>query len=232
MNNTVNKVLITDFDGTLTRRDFYVLVVAHLLPADVPNFWADYRAGRITHFEALRNYFAAIRCDESEVLHWVDRMELNPHLADSLNQLQQAGWQVVVASAGCRWYIDRLLAQAGVSLPVHANLGEFVPGQGLQMRPPVDSPFYSPTHGIDKAAVVRHYLEQGCTVAFAGDGFPDEPAARLVPSELRFARGDLARVLQQHHVPYQPFEIWSEVAERLFTTKDLARALPGQPKEI
>ena len=32
------------------------------------------------------------------------------------------------------------------------------------------------------------------TVAFAGDGFPDEEAARLVPGHLRFARGDLASV--------------------------------------
>jgi 2,3-diketo-5-methylthio-1-phosphopentane phosphatase len=217
MSNTVNKVLVSDFDGTLTRRDFYALAVAHLLPDDVPNYWADYRAGRITHFETLRNYFAAIRRDEVEVLQWVDRMELDPRLADSLQQLQQAGWQVVVASAGCRWYIDRLLAQAGVSLPVHANLGEFVPGRGLRMRPPEGSPFYSATHGIDKAAVVRHYVDLGCTVAFAGDGFPDEPAARLVPDELRFARGDLAHVLKQHDVPFWPFEVWSEVARQIVT---------------
>ena len=92
-----------------------------------------------------------------------------------------------MTSAGCDWYIRRLLAQAGVELEVHANPGRFVPGLGLQMEMPVGSPFLSPTLGVDKARVVRHHLEQGRTVAFAGDGFPDEEAALFVPGSLRFA---------------------------------------------
>ena len=54
------RILVSDFDGTMTRRDFYQLAVERLLPPDVPNYWAEYRAGRMTHFEALQAYFAAI----------------------------------------------------------------------------------------------------------------------------------------------------------------------------
>ena len=210
-----SRILVTDFDGTLTRHDFYALAASQLLPDDTPNYWSDYRAGRMTHFEALRSYFAAIRADEAALMRVVDQMQLEPRLAEALATLQEGGWQVVVASAGCRWYIDRLLDAAGVSLEVHANPGRFEPGRGLWMELPRKSPFFSPTHGIDKAGIVRHWQMTGAIVAFAGDGFPDVEAARLVPPPLRFARGDLARVLQRTGELFQPFASWFEVATAL-----------------
>ncbi len=218
--DSIGKVLVSDFDGTMTRRDFFKLAIQQLLPPDGPDFWSEYRAGRITHFEALRRYFAEIRASEAEVLNVVDRMELDPGVPQAVAELRRAGWKVIVTSAGCDWYIRRLLAQAGGELEVHANPGRFVPGLGLQMEMPVGSPFLSPTLGVDKARVVRCHLEQGRTVAIAGDGFPDEEAALLVPAGLRFARGDLADVLEQKGETFQLFETWSEIAGQLVGQRD------------
>jgi 2,3-diketo-5-methylthio-1-phosphopentane phosphatase len=212
---TVPNVLVSDFDGTMTARDFFKLAIQQLLPPDVTNFWREYRAGHITHFQALQSYFAEIRKSEAEVVQVVDKMQLDPALPQAVSDLRKAGWQVIVTSAGCEWYIRRLLAAAGVELEVHANPGSFVQGRGLQMELPLGSPFLSPKLGIDKARVVRHQLENGRAVAFAGDGFPDEEAARLVPGHLRFARGDLANVLEKHGEPFQTFSVWSEIARRL-----------------
>ena len=82
-------------------------------------------------------------------------------------------------------------------------------------RDSIDSPYFDANLGIDKAAVVRRALQAGRTVAFAGDGFPDAAAARLVPASLRFARADLALALRQEGLPFVPFERWSEVARAL-----------------
>lgn len=208
-------ILVSDFDGTMTRHDFYKLAIESLLPADSSDNWAEYRAGTITHFEALRRYFAAIRQSEAEVLAVVERMELDPRLPAAVDSLRQAGWRVVVTSAGCAWYIQRLLGAARVELEVHSNPGRFEPGQGLLMEMPKDSPFWSPMLGVDKTGVVRSYLRAGRTVAFAGDGFPDAEPARLVPDDLRFARGDLADVLRAEQLPFHPFESWSDIANQL-----------------
>jgi len=205
-------VLVSDFDGTMTRYDFYKLALESLLPADVPDYWAEYRGGAITHFEALRRYFAAIRVNEAEVLAVVERMELDPKLPATLNSLRLAGWKVVITSAGCEWYIRRLLLDAGVEIDIHANPGRFEAGKGLLMEMPKDSPFWSPTIGVDKAGVVQHFLNKGCTVAFAGDGFPDAEPARLVSADLRFARGDLADMFSREHLPFHPFESWSDIS--------------------
>jgi 2,3-diketo-5-methylthio-1-phosphopentane phosphatase len=210
-------VLVSDFDGTMTRHDFYKLAIERLLPADVPDYFAEYRAGTITHFEALRRYFAAIRASETEVLDVVRKMELDPRLPAAVRALQEAGWRIVVTSAGCDWYIKRLLSAAEVDVEVYSNPGRYEAGRGLVMEMPAGSSYFSPTLGVDKTGIVRRFLGEGFTVAFAGDGFPDADPARQVPGDLRFARADLADVLSREKLPFRPFEWWSEIAECLLT---------------
>jgi 2,3-diketo-5-methylthio-1-phosphopentane phosphatase len=210
--------LVSDFDGTMARQDFYHLAIEHLLPPGMPDFWHDDRGEPRSHFEAMRRYYNAIRATEAETLRTVEAMELGPDLAMWVARLERAGWRVVVASAGCAWYIDHLLRRAGVTLEVHANPGRFVEGQGLRMDLPVGSPFFSPMHGINKAAVVRDAQRSSRRVAFAGDGDTDVAAARLVEPELRFATAALAQALQQQGLAFRTFQRWAEVAQALAGT--------------
>ncbi|MHB9024312.1 MAG: HAD-IB family phosphatase [Armatimonadota bacterium] len=210
-------VLVTDFDGTVTQQDFYRIAQAELVPPNTPDYWEDYLAGRITHFQALQSIFACIRADEATVMAAARRTGLDSTFSPAVARLQAAGWEVVVASAGCAWYISRLLAEHEVSVTVHANPGALQPGKGLQMRLPVDSPYYSADTGINKEAVVRAATETHRRVAFAGDGRPDAPAALLVSPEARFARGWLAEHFHQEGIPFQSLTCWAEVAELLTT---------------
>ena len=98
---------------------------------------------------------------------------------------------------------------------VHANPGRFEAGKGLLMEMPTGSPYLSRSLGVDKARGVRHVLEEGHAVAFAGDGFPDAEAARLASGELRFARGDLADVLGREGSAFHRFDTWSDIARDL-----------------
>jgi 2-hydroxy-3-keto-5-methylthiopentenyl-1-phosphate phosphatase len=208
-------VLVSDFDGTMTRKDFYQLVRERMLPRDTPDFWQEYRAGRMTHFEALQAIFASIRVDESQLLDLLKEMELDPRLPQAVSALREAGWEVVVTSAGCEWYINRLLGEHEISLSVFANPGRFIPGKGLLMSLPVEGKYLSKTLGVDKAALVREALADYQHVAFAGDGYPDIDAAELVPAHLRFARGALAEVAAARGLEFIHFERWSEIAECL-----------------
>ncbi len=107
-------VLISDFDGTMTQRDFYRQAQARLVPPETHDFWEDFQAGRLTHFEALANIFRRIRADEAAMLEAAHAMGLEPELGESIARLQLAGWEVIIASAGCDWYIRRLLAEQQV----------------------------------------------------------------------------------------------------------------------
>lgn len=213
------RVLVTDFDGTMTANDFYRLAATRLLPADALEPWGEYRAGRITHFEALRRIFGRIRASEEDVQALVADMRPDPRLAAEVRRMGDHGWDVVVASAGCAWYIDTVLRRAGLNvgtdLEVHANPGAYTPQRGLCMRPPAGSPFYSLETGVDKAAVVRFHRRRGAVVAFAGDGFADLEAALQTDPGLRFARADLAAALDEEGQAYRPFTRWADVTRAL-----------------
>lgn len=215
--NSLRKVLVTDFDGTLTETDFYSLV-AQRLPKSFPNLWVEYHAGRLSHFEALERYFRQIDSSYSEMEELLDLMDFDPQAAASIQSLRDAGWQIVVASAGCDWYIRKLLARHSIELEVHANPGVFEPSTGLVMTLPTDSPFFSPSHGIDKAAIVAHYIDLGATVAFIGDGLPDVEASKLVPEQLRFARRDLAQALTRDKLGYRSYHRWSQAIRLILET--------------
>ncbi|HOF86514.1 MAG TPA: HAD-IB family phosphatase [Armatimonadota bacterium] len=213
-------LLVTDFDGTIARRDFYDLVRQELMPPGTPDFWGMFLAGRLTHFQALAEIFLRIRQSEAEVLALAARMEVDPAFGPAVRRLRAAGWQVVVASAGCAWYIERLLADAGVTVTLHANPGAFVEGRGLVMRLPEDSPYVTPSTGIDKAALMADLRMRHPVIAFAGDGPPDLPPALMVPPARRFARAWLADALRERGEGFHPFEPWEEIADRLLDRGD------------
>ena len=142
-------------------------------------------------------------------------MEIDPEIAEAVEELDRSGWSVVVASAGCDWYIRRLLSGLKGRVEVHSKPGTLRGGPGapdgaadrvpLLLRP-------------DRREQGRHRppgIEAGRTVAFAGDGFPDLDAAMLVPPDRRFARGDLADSLRERGEAFRPFERWSDIARAL-----------------
>jgi 2,3-diketo-5-methylthio-1-phosphopentane phosphatase len=226
--------LISDFDGTFTRREFYDLVIEHCGGMETAQFWSDYSAGKITHFDALAGIFAQIRCSEAEVRSLLRQMEPDPRTPEVLRQLAAAGWDTVLVSNGCRWYIDIVLenlrlAEQGLDLPVFACPGSFQEGNGeahgLLMERPVGSRWFQPDYGVDKRSLVIEYQQRYAVVAFAGNGAPDYQAALSVPPELRFARGYLASRFDREGIPYQCFEAWGDVATVLTTAGGAASGL-------
>jgi 2,3-diketo-5-methylthio-1-phosphopentane phosphatase len=211
------RVLVSDFDGTITKHDFYQQVVDRLLkPVDIEP-WSLYTSGKLSHFDALARIFSKIRASEDQMEDVLTHLELDVGFAESIHNLQHAGWEIVVVSNGCRWYIDRMLARLNLQLQVYSNPGRYTPTHGLQLSRPTDSPFYCEETGIDKALVVRHFLREAKQVAFAGDGRPDLRPALLVPEKLRFAKSWLANQLEAIHENYRRFENWSEIADHLIS---------------
>ena len=212
----MRKILISDYDGTITDKDFYSLLAERYVPADTPDYFALYREGRITHFEAMTAYFAFVPTEERQLEGLLEASQADPDLGASAALLQRAGWELLVVSAGSSWYVERVLRRAGVAATVYSNPGRLEKGRGLVLEKlDTSSPYYSASVGIDKSAVVRHALHSAETVAFAGDGPTDLQPALLVRPDLRFARGFLADALWQRGEAFRPFSRWSEIAREL-----------------
>jgi len=212
----MRKIFISDYDGTITDKDFYSLLAEHYIPGDTPDYFAQYREGRITHFEAMAAYFAFAPSEEHLLEELLAASQADPELAASVALLERAGWELWVVSAGSSWYVERVLRRAGVAAPIYSNPGRVEPGRGLVLEKlDPSSPYHSPSVGVDKSAVVRDALHLAEMVAFAGDGPPDLKPALLVRPNLRYARGFLAEALRERGEAFRPFSRWSDIAREL-----------------
>lgn len=208
-------VLISDFDGTITDKDFYQLLVERYLPPKAPNYLELYRQGKMSHFDAMAKYFSHAPTDEASLQQLIDDTRPDPRFAESVRKLKEAGWHLIIVSAGSSWYIDRILKSMGIIVPVHANPGRIVTRRGLVIERPFDSPFYNEQTGISKRDVVLDALRRGAKVYYAGDGSPDIDSAMLVRPERRFARRYLAEYLSRCREGFNEFETWSEIVDEL-----------------
>lgn len=214
-------VLVTDFDGTITDREFYDLAVAAYLPSSMPDYWGRYASGEISHFDAISAIFKHLQCSEEDLRSLVWRLEPDPGFAPGVRQLQAAGWDVVVVSNGSHWYIDPLMRSLDVDVPVYSSPGRFGEQGGLWMDPPLDSPYFNPAVGVDKERLVKDLQRRHERVAFAGNGSPDRAAALAVAPELRFARRWLAKWLDGQGHAYRPFQRWGEIATALVSGRQV-----------
>jgi len=212
LDNLGPRVLVTDFDGTLTAVDFFDVVLQHVPTDTMPDYWGECVAGRLTHVEALNGIFQHAPRDLATIERWLPETQLDPRTPAGIRALRAAAWDIVVVSAGSEWYIHRILHEVEDDVRIIANPGGFSPEEGLSMTwPDRDLPWYDAHFGIDKSQIVRQLLGQGKTVAFAGDGRPDLAAARQVTAPLRFARGWLSEMLTAEGLDHHPFERWSEI---------------------
>ena len=128
------KIFVSDYDGTITNKDFYSLLAERYIPAEEPDYFAQYRDGRITHFEAMAAYFAFAPTDEQQLEELLTASQPDPDLGASAALLRRAGWELWVVSAGSSWYVERVLRRAGVAATVHSNPGRLENGRGLVLE--------------------------------------------------------------------------------------------------
>jgi 2,3-diketo-5-methylthio-1-phosphopentane phosphatase len=203
----MRNALVSDFDGTITENDFFALVADRYMRSDAPDFFALYRAGKMTHVEAMQAFFRFTPSDPDVLQQLLRNTQPDEGLARTVSCLNDAGWDLIVVSAGSSWYIEKIFEALEVrTAQVHSNAGNIVPGQGLQ----IDT-----TKDVDKPAVVRDALARYDKVAFAGDGPPDVAPSLLVKPELRFARRYLAEELTRRGESFHPFARWRDVVESL-----------------
>lgn len=204
-------IFVSDFDGTFTQHDFYDLVTKAFPEILQYNDWTHYEEGKITHFEALRSIFSRLRSPETTLIDIINKMTITSNLAKDIDTLNNHGWNLVVASAGCDWYIKKLLGSNLDKLTLYANPGTYSAENGLAMTRADLGTFSSDNLGVNKLAIVEDALTRYQYVAFAGDGRPDLEPALIVPSDKRFAKGWLAQKLDSLNEEYVPFSDWSDI---------------------
>jgi 2,3-diketo-5-methylthio-1-phosphopentane phosphatase len=209
---------VSDFDGTMTDRDFYQIIMERFLAHDkhAKARYEDWRRGEIGVYQFLSDLFMRIDCDENELLAAVDAIPFDDHVQKVIDKVQRVHGDFYILSAGTGYYIQKILDKVGIK-GVHliSNAGYYT-SRHLRIEADTKGPYYSPELGIDKLKAVRDLKTRYETVYYAGDGEPDLRAAQH--ADVVFARGELKDLLKERHHDFVPFTHFLDI-EKYLTNK-------------
>lgn len=198
---------VSDFDGTITDDDFFAYATQAFFDDKALEPWRRFKAGKQTHFSALKEMFAKIRVPQEELDNFMRKIPVDKGFIEAVQICKEKGIPLYICSAGCDYYINFLIGDIlqKYNITLVTNHGEYSPKQGLMMyKPEQDSPYFDGNTGISKAAIVQKLHREGYEVIYAGDGLPDYEAAWN--ADVVFARRDLLVKCLENGVKAHPFK--------------------------
>ena len=201
--------LVLDFDGTITEVDLLDQMAQTFGdPAVYQAVEEGLHSGTITLQECITREFEPVTVSIEEMTRWVlANARVRPGLSELVALARARGWGVRVLSSGFAELIGPVLAQIGIEgVEILANTVDARPdGWRVRWRDEV-------VCAVCGEACKRAGLPAG-VVVYVGDGISDRCAA-LASSRIFATRG-LARWLEEHETPYEPFDDFHDVVAAL-----------------
>jgi 2,3-diketo-5-methylthio-1-phosphopentane phosphatase len=213
----VKKVaVISDFDGTVSRRD----VGHHFFGSHIPDrsrwdrLLDKWRLGLISSRECLETELSWVEAGRDELDRFIAGESLDPYFKDFVDFCDRHHFNILITSDGLDYYIDRLLMDGGLGyLTFNANHLVF---EGTRLGA-VEFPHYNTMECTRCGNCKRGHLErlkgEGYFTVYVGNGYSDRcPAAHAA---LVFAKGELVEHCRREKIDHVPFENFRDVEREL-----------------
>lgn len=201
---------VSDFDGTITKEDFYWTVIHEYYP-EGKSLHKKWKAGKLKDIDFLAKIFSSIDKEENQIIQTVHSMPIDEHVPAFIQKVQDHGGDFIILSAGTNYYIKRLLEKYKIkNVQIYANEGYFH-NNNIRLRLDENIWYHSERYGIDKSKVIRKLKTKYESVYFIGDSEPDSHPA--VDADITFAKGVLQSLLRERKIPFQPVESFIEVEQ-------------------
>ena len=206
-------IFFSDFDATLTNKDFYKIVMEKHLGEKGVQLYKEWQAQKIKDVDFLNTVFSGMDCPEQEVIKDILTIPFDMDAHSFMKKTRDSSGDFIILSAGADYYIKKLFEHYGIEgFKIISNPSEYRDG-GIHIMPDYDSPYYSEVYGVDKALVVKNYKDKAEKIYYAGDSLPDLKAAEL--ADVIFAKGKLQKLLKDEGYSFVPINSFKEIEEYL-----------------
>ncbi len=203
---------VSDFDGTISKKDFYWLVIDTYYPEGKP-LYKKWKAGEMQDIDFLSQVFQSIEQHEEQIIQDILSLPIDEHVPSFIRTVQESGGDFYILSAGTDYYIYHILEHYGIKdVPVFSNKG-YYEDKNVHLSIDENHKHYSRRYGIDKSKVIAELKETYDVVYFAGDSEPDSHPAKV--ADLTFAKDALQDLLKENNVPYVAVDSFLQIEEFL-----------------
>ena len=204
---------ISDFDGTLTKKDFYKILSETYYKEELVPIFNSWKNGEMKDREYLNYVFNNVHRSESQLDADILNIAFDPHAKTFIDEVKAAGGDFIVISAGTSYYIDKVFEKNNIEgVDIYSNKGVFK-DNGIHFDLDEHSEFYSDSYGIDKLIVVEKLKVNYKKIFYAGDSTPDLKPALI--SDVVFAKGKLVNLLKKEKKEFIEFEDFSELWDKV-----------------
>ena len=208
-----NKTLIQcDFDGTVTEKDISYLILHTFGNGDWKKLVADYRENKISVDYFNKQAFAMVKASKETLIKFVrEKAKLRPGFKELIDYCHERDFRLVIVSNGLDFYIDIILADAGIrNIEVFAAQTKFCP-EGIKVQ--YIGPDGNQANDGLKEIYTKLFLAEGYRLICLGNGVSDIYPARLAHHV--FARDDLLSHCAKENIACTPFNDLNDVVEDL-----------------
>jgi 2-hydroxy-3-keto-5-methylthiopentenyl-1-phosphate phosphatase len=200
---------VSDFDGTLTKRDFYHIIIDKYLTDWGRSFYEDWKKTKKINVEFLNKIFGSINRSEEEIRGEILNIPIDNYAKAFIKRVSKNGGDFYILSAGTSYYIEILLQHLGLeNVNVISMKGIYKDG-GISILPDRNHIFYSEIFGLDKKKVIKSLKGKYEFVFFAGDSEPDLEAAKA--ADTAFAKDGLIDLLSKEKKDFIAFDDFGQV---------------------
>jgi len=204
-----NFVFVSDFDGTISRKDFYWHVIDKYMKEEGNLKYKEWKEGKMQDVQFLGHIFKNIGQEKEQIHKDILELEIDPYLHKFIDFIHENNGEFVILSAGSSYYINVILEYFKLDhIMVYSN-NAIYKDKGLHYDIDVSNEFYSERYGIDKKKVVEHLKNKYNRVYYAGDSMPDYEASLLC--DLRFATGGLIDIYKEKNVDFYEFSTFEDI---------------------
>ena len=203
--------LVSDFDGTLTNKDFYQMIRDDYLGEEGNKLFNEWEENKYNYKDFLDKLCDAINENDSHILEEVLKIEWDNTADKVIKKIEKSGGEFVILSHGTGYYIQKLLYEKElfkVKLYSNEECNEI---ENLSMKK--KELRYSFGNGIDKVKIINYLKEKYPYIYYVGDSLSD-----IVPCKLAdecFAKGALQHMLSDQKVDFIPINNFSDIEKYL-----------------
>lgn len=199
---------VSDFDGTISKKDFYHIVIEKYFPQG-KTLYKEWKKEKILDIDFLQTVFTSIHQDKQQIARDIASIPIDEYVPALIKKIQENGGDVYILSAGTDYYIHPILEKYDIkNVQVYANRGMFK-DNNIHLSLDKTAWSYSKRYGIDKSKVIKKLKDTYEKVYFAGDSEPDSHPAAY--ADLTFAKNDLIRLLKEQKIPCKAFDNFNDI---------------------
>jgi len=206
-------IVISDFDGTITKKDSLVKILDRFASPLWHNIARLVRSGRLGTKIGLRREFDLCRVTRKEFVNFLEKhISIDAAFKNFLEFCKKNKFKFLVVSGGFTLNIRTIFKKYGIkNISYYANIVTFNKNRVNLKFPYKDKS--CKTCSLCKAPYIRGFKRQGYFTVYIGDSVTDRCPGRI--ADLVFAKHNLAEYCKAKGIAYVPYDTFGQIKTAL-----------------